>query len=126
MYIEKLYQNSHNFLRQFIPYTTTGWNKSGLGDPEQNDVATFVTPYGSYSLAVYTEAPWNYSAVGTQMGNLSLRIHEVFNELRLQLWVTVEDESSYFEPVESLELDEWTEDSEAWEEEWTEEVWSEE
>lgn len=126
MYIEKLYQNSHNFLRQFIPYTTTGWNKSGLGEPEQNDVATFVTPYGSYSLAVYTDDPWNYSAVGTQMGNLSLRIHEVFNELRLQLWVTVEDESSYFEPVESLELDEWTEDSEAWEEEWTEEVWSEE
>ncbi|MRI81977.1 serine hydrolase [Aerococcaceae bacterium DSM 109653] len=126
MYIEKLYQNSHNFLRQFIPYTTTGWNKSGLGATEQNDVATFVTPYGSYSLAVYTDDPWNYSAVGTQMGNLSLRIHEVFNELRLQLWVTVEDESSYFEPVESLELDEWTEDSEAWEEEWTEEVWSEE
>lgn len=98
MYIDKLFLNSHNFLRQFIPYTTTAWNKSGLGDPEQNDVATFVTPYGSYSLAVYTETPWNYDAVGTQMGYLSLRIHDVFNELRQQLWITVEDSDSYFAP----------------------------
>ncbi|MGO4926994.1 serine hydrolase [Fundicoccus sp. Sow4_D5] len=98
MYIDKLFLNSHNFLRQFIPYTTTSWNKSGLGDPEQNDVATFVTPYGSYSLAVYTETPWDYDAVGTQMGYLSLRIHDVFNELRQQLWVTVEDSDSYFAP----------------------------
>lgn len=98
MYIEKLFLNSHNFLRQFIPYPTTSWNKSGLGDPEQNDVATFVTPYGSYSLAVYTETPWNYDAVGTQMGYLSLRVHDVFNEIRQQLWITVEDSNSYFAP----------------------------
>ena len=101
MYIDKLFLNSHNFLRQFIPYTTTAWNKSGLGDPEQNDVATFVTPYGSYSLAVYTETPWNYDAVGTQMGQLSLRVHDVFNELRQQLWITVEDSDSYFAPESS-------------------------
>lgn len=98
MYIDKLFLNSHNFLRQFIPYTTTAWNKSGLGNPEQNDVATFVTPFGSYSLAVYTEEPWNYDAVGTQMGYLSLRVHEVFNEMRQQLWMTVEDSENYFNP----------------------------
>lgn len=98
LFIDKLFLNSHNFLRQFIPYTTTSWNKSGLGDPEQNDVATFVTPYGSYSLAVYTETPWNYDAVGTQMGYLSLRVHDVFNELRQQLWITVEDSDTYFAP----------------------------
>lgn len=97
MYINKLLLNSHNFLRQFIPYPTTSWNKSGLGDPEQNDVATFVTEFGSYSLSVYTDSPWDYDAVGTQMGYLSARIHDVFNEMRSQLWITVENEESYFE-----------------------------
>lgn len=103
MYIDKLRLNSHNFLRQFIPYSTSAWNKSGLGNPEQNDVATFVTPYGSYSLAVYTEEPWNYDAVGTQMGYLSLRVHDVFNEMRQQLWMTVEDSENYLNPESASE-----------------------
>lgn len=110
MYITKLFLNSHNFLRQFIPYPTTSWNKSGLGDPEQNDVATFVTEFGSYSLAVYTDSPWDYDAVGSQMGYLSLRVHDVFNEIRSQLWITVEDEEIYFETETDLEEDEFAEE----------------
>lgn len=102
MYINKLFLNSHNFLRQFIPYSTTSWNKSGLGDPEQNDVATFVTEFGSYSLSVYTEAPWDYDAVGTQMGYLSASVHDAFNEIRSQLWITVENEENYFEIAPEL------------------------
>lgn len=88
--IEKFTMNSHNFLRQYIPYPTRSWNKSGLGGTEQNDVATFITPYGSYSLAVYTADPYYYDAISSQVGSLSLRVHDVFNELRSQLWMTVE------------------------------------
>ncbi|XJS11159.1 serine hydrolase [Aerococcaceae bacterium WGS1372] len=91
MLIGKLTMNTHNFLRQYIPYSTSSWNKSGLGETEQNDVATFVTPYGTYSLAVYTAYPANYDAISDQLGMLSLRVHDVFNELRSQLWITVED-----------------------------------
>lgn len=90
MLINKLTMNTHNFLRQYIPYSTRSWNKSGLGDTEQNDIATFVTPYGSYSLAVYTAYPGNYDAISDQLGRLSLRVHDVFNELRSKLWITVE------------------------------------
>src|SRR5699024_11931592 len=57
MLINKLTMNTHNFLRQYIPSSTTSWNKSGLGETEQNDIATFITPYGAYSLAVYTSYP---------------------------------------------------------------------
>lgn len=88
--ISKFNLNTHNFLRQYIPYDTHSWNKSGLGGTEQNDVATFVTPYGSYSLAVYTAYPADYDGMAHQLGTLSLRVHEVFNELRSQLWITVE------------------------------------
>lgn len=91
MLIGKLTMNTHNFLRQYIPYTTSSWNKSGLGETEQNDVATFVTPYGTYSLAVYTAYPSNYDVISEQLGSLSLRVHDVFNELRSQLWVSVEE-----------------------------------
>lgn len=90
MLINKLTMNTHNFLRQYIPYTTSSWNKSGLGDTEQNDIATFVTDYGTYSLAVYTSYPSNYDGISDQLGQLSLRVHDVFNELRSQLWITVE------------------------------------
>ncbi|MBF6977652.1 class A beta-lactamase-related serine hydrolase [Aerococcaceae bacterium zg-BR22] len=89
MLINKFFQNTHNFLRRNIPSSTTAWNKSGLGYTEQNDVATFVTPYGSYSLAVYTSNPTDYDGIGDQLANLSLRVHDAFNEIRSQLWVTV-------------------------------------
>lgn len=89
--INKFFLNSHNFLRNYIPYTTTAWNKSGLGETEQNDVATFITPYGSYTLAIYTSEPAHYLGISDQVGLLSLRVHEVFNELRQQLWITVEN-----------------------------------
>ena len=89
--IEKFYLNSHTFLRAYIPESTRGWNKSGLGYTEQNDVATFVTPYGSYSIAVYSSDPGNRDYVAEQIGYLSLRVHDVFNELRSKLWITVED-----------------------------------
>lgn len=87
--INKFFMNTHTFLRSYIPSSTTAWNKSGLGLTEQNDVATFVTPYGSYSLAVYTAYPANYSSIAEQVGNLSVRVHDVFNEIRQSLWITV-------------------------------------
>lgn len=90
--INKFRLNSHTFLRNHAgAYEFESWNKSGLGGTEQNDVATFVTPYGSYSLAVYTAEPANYDLIGQQMGELSWRVYQVFNELRSQLWITVED-----------------------------------
>lgn len=92
--IEKFYLNSHTFLRTLIGGDTRSWNKSGLGSTEQNDVATFVTPYGSYSLAIYTAEPANRDYVAQQIGEISLRVHDIFNELRSQLWITVEDESN--------------------------------
>lgn len=88
--IDKFNMNSHNFLRQYIPWSTHSWNKSGLGATEQNDVATFVTDFGSYSLAVYTAYPANYDGIAHQLGSLSLRVHDVFNDLRSQLWITVD------------------------------------
>lgn len=90
MLIDKFSQNTHNFLRQYIPGSTVSWNKSGLGETEQNDVATFVTPYGTYTLAVYTAYPANYKEISDQLGRLSARVHEVFNEMRLSLWTSVE------------------------------------
>ena len=92
--IEKFYLNSHTFLRTLIGGDTRSWNKSGLGSTEQNHVATFVTPYGSYSLAIYTAEPANRDYVAQQIGEISLRVHDIFNELRSQLWITVEDESN--------------------------------
>ncbi|MGO4936156.1 serine hydrolase [Fundicoccus sp. Sow4_H7] len=95
--IEKFGYNTHNFLTNYIPYTTTYWNKSGLGGTEQNDVASFVTDFGSYTLAVYTAEPYNYDIIGEQLGMLSLRVHDVYNEIRSQLWITVEDSQAYEE-----------------------------
>lgn len=91
--IVKLMQNSHTYIRSYLPVRS--WNKSGSGEMEQNDVATFVTPYGSYSLAVYTNYPWNYMAVGDQMATLSLAVYNTFNEYRSLLWQTVEDPNGY-------------------------------
>ncbi|UUX35333.1 serine hydrolase [Fundicoccus culcitae] len=95
--IEKFGYNTHNFLTNYIPYSTVYWNKSGLGGTEQNDVASFVTDYGSYTLAVYTADPYNYDIIGEQLGMLSLRVHDVYNEIRSQLWVTVEDTETFEE-----------------------------
>ncbi len=107
--IAKFSMNTHNFLRNYIWGDTTSWNKSGLGGTEQNDVATFVTPYGSYSLAVYTAEPLNYSAISSQVGALSLRVHDVFNEIRSQLWVTyegpLEEDSAESEEIYDEEVD---------------------
>lgn len=88
--IEKFQMNTHTFLRTNIWGDTYSWNKSGLGGTEQNDVATFVTPYGSYSLAVYTAEPAYYGAIPAQVAQLSSRIHEAFNTVRSNLWLTVE------------------------------------
>lgn len=99
MLIEKLLLNTHNFLRQGIPSSTRAWNKSGLGHTEQNDVATFVTPYGSYSLAAYTEWPWNYEAISDELAAMSSAVHEVFNRHRLLLWETVPDQEVYMQEI---------------------------
>lgn len=118
MLIEKFYMNSHTFLRSYL-WNADGWNKSGLGGTEQNDVATFVTPYGSYSIAIYTAEPWNYDAIGNQVGSISARVYDVFNEIRSDLWITVEEaeevddtesefsstDETYIE--ESITYDEW-------------------
>lgn len=100
MLIDKFYLNSHTFLRTYIWGDTTSYNKSGLGGTEQNDVATFITPYGSYTLAVYTANPYNYDIIGEQLAMLSLRVHDVFNEMRSDLWITVEDPESLIESGE--------------------------
>lgn len=93
--INKFFLNSHTYIRPYIPGSTTSWNKSGIGGTEQNDVATFVTPYGSYSLAVYTAYPSNRDATAEAVAWLSVRVHDVFNEIRLKLWETVEDPDGY-------------------------------
>lgn len=97
--INKFLMNSHTYLRQYTPYTGTNWNKSGVGGTEQNDVATFVTPYGSYSIAVYTAYPANRAATADAVGMLSLRVYNVFNEIRQQLWTSVEDPDDYMEEI---------------------------
>ncbi len=84
--IDKLFLNSHSYIRTYIPGSTTSWNKSGTGGTEQNDVASFVTPYGSYTLAVYTANPAMRDVVAEQMAMLSLRVHDYFNQYRLLLW----------------------------------------
>ena len=85
MLIEKLRQNTHTFLRTYL-WETDSWNKSGLGEPEQNDVAAFVTPYGTYSLAVYTSSWNNHDARYDQVGRLSADVYAVFNEVRADLF----------------------------------------
>ncbi|MBG9986842.1 class A beta-lactamase-related serine hydrolase [Facklamia sp. DSM 111018] len=99
MLIEKFFMNTHNFLRWHVPEDTTAWNKSGLGGTEQNDVATFVTPYGSYSLSAYTEEPWNYDSIGSELAQLSSAVMETFNQYRQKLWETVEDPEAYMEEL---------------------------
>lgn len=76
MLIAKLTMNTHNFLRSTVP--VQAWNKSGLGETEQNDVATFVTPYGSYSLAVFTAEPDWYDGIPAQLGQLSRRVYDTY------------------------------------------------
>lgn len=91
MLIDKFTMNTHTFLRTYIWGDTISWNKSGLGGTEQNDVATFVTPYGEYSLAVYTAEPANYDIIGEQVAQLSVRVHEAFNDIRSKLWISVDE-----------------------------------
>lgn len=92
MLINKFMMSTHTFLRSYL-WNSDGysWNKSGLGGTEQNDVATFVTPYGSYTLAVYTANPAYYNAIADQIAFLSLRIHDAFNEISSQLWIRYEE-----------------------------------
>ena len=85
MLIEKLRQNTHTFLRTYL-WDTNSWNKSGLGEPEQNDVAAFITPYGTYSIAVYTGSWNNHEARYDQVGRLSADVYAVFNEVRANLF----------------------------------------
>lgn len=92
MLIGKFAQNTHTFLRQLTPWDGSSWNKSGLGSTEQNDVATFITDFGEYSIAVYTAEPANYDIIGEQVAFLSLRVRDAFNEERSKLWITVGDE----------------------------------
>lgn len=80
--IAKLSMNTHNFLRSTVPEAQS-WNKSGLGETEQNDVATFVTPYGSYSLAVYTAEPADYDYIAVQLGQLSRRVYDTYIDYQL-------------------------------------------
>lgn len=82
--IDKFRLNTHTFLRSHIGGGTTSYNKSGLGETEQNDVANFHTPYGSYSLAIFTAYPDYYDGIGAQVGVVSSRVHDVFNEYRSQ------------------------------------------
>ncbi len=92
MLVNKLFMNTHTFLRSYLyGGATTSYNKSGLGSSEQNDVATFITPYGSYSLAVYTAYPANYDTIADSLAMLSLRVHDAFNEVRSDLWIKVEE-----------------------------------
>ena len=90
MLIDKFIMNGHSFLRTYIGGETLSWNKSGFGETERNDVASFVTAYGDYSLAVYTAEAYNYDLIAEQMAMLSVRIHDTFNEIRSKLWMTVE------------------------------------
>lgn len=85
MLINKLKLNSHSFLRTFL-YNVESWNKSGLGEPEQNDVATFITEYGGYTIAVYTNSWANVNNRFEQVGNLSYRVYEAFLDVRSKLW----------------------------------------
>lgn len=121
--INKFALNTHTFLRMYL-WDVNSWNKSGLGGTEQNDVATFVTPYGSYSLAVYTAEPWYYDGIGEQVGSLSVHVHDTFNAQRALLWETVEEsndsilEEEYIEDpyVEEVYVEEeYIEDEEAFE-----------
>ena len=95
MLIDKLRLNSHSFLRTYL-YETDSWNKSGLGAPEQNDVATFVTQYGSYSIAVYTNSWSDYDARFDQVGRLSQRVYEAFNQIRSDLWHPYDPEQGFY------------------------------
>ena len=95
MLIDKLRMNSHNFLRLYM--WGDSWNKSGLGETEQNDVATFITPYGSYSIAVYTADPTYYNSIADQVGSLSLRVYETYINYQ---------ESGGMSVIEPLEEDE--------------------
>lgn len=76
--ISKFSMNTHNFLRSTVGNVISSWNKSGLGETEQNDVATFMTDVGSYSLAVYTSDPAGIGAVQHQMAYISSRVNDIF------------------------------------------------
>lgn len=88
--INKLMLNTHTFLRSYL-WSVPGWNKTGLGGTEQNDVATFNTELGSYSLAVYTAEPAYYKQIEEQLGALGYRVYQVYMEIRSQLYQSVED-----------------------------------
>ncbi len=88
--IDKFKMNTHTYIRSNL-YSVPSWNKSGTGGTEQNDVATFSTDLGNYSLAVYTANPAHYFSIPNQLAQLSYRIYQVYMEIRSDLYVSVED-----------------------------------
>lgn len=88
--INKFMINNHTFLRSQL-WGIPGWNKTGLGETERNDVATFHTDLGSYSLAVYTSDPAYYKKVEEQLGYVGYRIYQVYTDIRSQLYQSVTD-----------------------------------
>lgn len=96
MLINKLRLNTHTFLRQHL-WNVDSYNKSGLGEPEQNDVATFNTAQGSYSIAVYTSSWENQDGRYDQVGHLGTRILDVFTTIRSDLWHPYNPELGFYQ-----------------------------
>lgn len=88
--IDKFRMNTHTYVRSYM-YSIPSWNKSGSGETEQNDVATFNTQYGDYSLAVYTANPAYYFDVPDQVAALSYQVYQVYMDIRSDLFISVED-----------------------------------
>ncbi|MGX7107802.1 serine hydrolase [Hutsoniella sourekii] len=84
MLISKFGMNTHSYIKNYVP--TYSWNKSGIGGTEQNDVATFVTDYGSYSLAVYTAEPAWRDGVAAQADQLSLAVYQIYVDYQSMMY----------------------------------------
>ncbi|MCR8969530.1 class A beta-lactamase-related serine hydrolase [Facklamia sp. 7083-14-GEN3] len=97
--IQKLMMNPYRYLSLYMPYVIT-WNKTGVGSTEQNDVAAFQTDYGTYTIAVYTENPYNYDAIPDQIGILSKAVYDVYISHRSLLWEKVTNPQEYLEAKE--------------------------
>ena len=95
--ILKLKNNIGDFLGRMIPWTIPFWNKTGLGPTEQNDVAAFETEYGTYTIAMYTEYPYNYDAIPDQLAAVSRAVYDTYVNHRSLLWQSVLDPQAYFE-----------------------------
>ena len=96
MLINKLRLNTHTFLRYHLG-NVDSYNKSGLGEPEQNDVATFNTAQGSYSIAVYTSSWENQQGRYDQVGRLGTRLLDVFTTIRSDLWHPYDPDLGFYQ-----------------------------